>query len=98
MGEWQGRVAFISGGVSGLGLGLAKAFSDAGMRLALSYRNEAYREAAAEWFESNGRETPLWVRLDVLDRAGIAYKLFDPTKYNIPGSFGNICTNAKFHS
>ena len=35
MGEWQDRVAFISGGVSGLGLGIAQAFSNAGMRLAL---------------------------------------------------------------
>lgn len=72
MGEWQDRVAFISGGVSGLGLGIAQAFSNAGMRLALSYRNEDYRAAAAQWFAENGREEPLWVRLDVLDRAGWA--------------------------
>jgi ABC-type nitrate/sulfonate/bicarbonate transport system substrate-binding protein len=31
-----------------------------------------------------------------LDRAGIAYKLFDPTAYGIPGSFGLIYTNPKF--
>ncbi len=31
-----------------------------------------------------------------LDRAGIAYKLFDPTSYGIPGSFGLIYTNPKF--
>jgi NAD(P)-dependent dehydrogenase (short-subunit alcohol dehydrogenase family) len=72
MSDWQGRVAFISGGVSGLGLGIAKACSDAGMRLALSYRNEDYRAQAAEWFAQNGREEPLWVKLDVLDRAGWA--------------------------
>lgn len=72
MGEWTGRVAFISGGVSGLGLGIAQAFSNAGMRLALSYRNEDYRARAAEWFAANGREEPLWIKLDVLDRAGWA--------------------------
>lgn len=72
MSEWQGRVAFISGGVSGLGLGIAQAFSDAGMRLALSYRNEDYRASAAAWFAANGREEPLWVKLDVMDRAGWA--------------------------
>lgn len=72
MNDWHGRVAFISGGVSGLGLGIAKAFSDAGMRLALSYRNEDYRAQAAVWFAANGREEPLWVRLDVMDRAGWA--------------------------
>ncbi|MBN8499784.1 MAG: SDR family NAD(P)-dependent oxidoreductase [Sphingomonadales bacterium] len=70
MAEWHGRVAFISGGVSGLGLGIAKACSDAGMRLALSFRNEAYRADAARWFTDNGREEPLWIKLDVMDRAG----------------------------
>ena len=72
MSDWQGRVAFISGGVSGLGLGIAQAFSDAGMRLALSYRNEEYRAQAAQWFAANGREEPLWIKLDVMDRAGWA--------------------------
>lgn len=72
MSEWQGRVAFVTGGVSGLGLGIAQAFSDAGMRLALSYRNEDYRAAAARWFAENGREEPLWIKLDVMDRAGWA--------------------------
>lgn len=72
MDDWSGRVAFITGGVSGLGLGIAKACSDAGMRLALSYRNEDYRAQAAAWFAANGREEPLWVRLDVMDRAGWA--------------------------
>ena len=70
--EWAGRVAFVTGGVSGLGLGIAQAFSDAGMRLALSYRNEDYRAQAAAWFAAEGREEPLWVRLDVLDRDGWA--------------------------
>jgi NAD(P)-dependent dehydrogenase (short-subunit alcohol dehydrogenase family) len=69
---WAGRVAFISGGVSGLGFGIARAFSDAGMRLALSYRNEDYRSKAAAWFAQNGREEPLWIKLDVTDRAAFA--------------------------
>jgi NAD(P)-dependent dehydrogenase (short-subunit alcohol dehydrogenase family) len=72
MSDWQGRVAFITGGVSGLGLGIAKACSDAGMQLALSYRNEDYRAQAAAWFAEQGREEPLWVKLDVMDRTGWA--------------------------
>lgn len=71
-GDWQGQVAFITGGVSGLGLGIAKACSDAGMRLALSYRNEDYRAEAARWFANHGREEPLWLKLDVMDRARFA--------------------------
>lgn len=67
--QWAGRVAFITGAVSGLGLGVAQAFADAGMKLALSYRKEADRAAAAAWFAANGHPEPLFVELDVQDRA-----------------------------
>lgn len=69
---WEGRVAFITGAVTGIGLGVAQAFADAGMRLALSYRNEDDREAAAAWFAANGHEAPLFCKLDVQDRARFA--------------------------
>jgi NAD(P)-dependent dehydrogenase (short-subunit alcohol dehydrogenase family) len=69
---WQGRVAFVSAGVSGIGFGIARAFAGAGMRLALSYRNEAHRDAAEGWFAEAGLEAPLFVPLDVTDRAGFA--------------------------
>ncbi|NBC36568.1 SDR family NAD(P)-dependent oxidoreductase [Novosphingobium sp. FSY-8] len=69
---WAGRVAFVSGGVSGLGFGIARALAEAGMRLALSYRNEDYRSKAAAWFAQNGHEEPLWIKLDVTDREGFA--------------------------
>jgi NAD(P)-dependent dehydrogenase (short-subunit alcohol dehydrogenase family) len=69
---WQGKVAFITGGVSGIGFGIARAFSNVGMRLALSYRNEAYRADAERWFVDQGREVPLFVKLDVTDRARFA--------------------------
>jgi len=75
MGEdnvWQGRVAFVTGAVTGIGLGVAQAFADSGMKLALSYRNEDDRAAAAEWFASKGYEQPLFVKLDVTDRARFA--------------------------
>ncbi|MCB2067436.1 MAG: SDR family oxidoreductase [Erythrobacter sp.] len=70
--EWQGRVAFITGAVTGIGLGTAQAFADAGMRLALSYRSEADRAAAEEWFASRGHEVPLFCKLDVTDRQRFA--------------------------
>ncbi len=92
MSEWAGRVAFISGGVSGLGLGIAQAFSNAGMRLALSYRNEDYRAQAARWFAEQGREEPLWIRLDVLDRDGWA-----AAAEQVTAQFGEVhvlCNNA----
>src|SRR5690606_20666336 len=69
---WEGRVAFITGAVTGIGLGVAQAFADAGMRLALSYRNEDDRAHTAKWFADKGYEQPLFLRLDVTDRARFA--------------------------
>ena len=70
--DWAGKVAFITGAGTGIGFGIARAFSDAGMRLALSYRNEAQLERCDAWFEERGRELPLWIKLDVTDREGFA--------------------------
>ncbi len=69
---WEGRVAFITGAVTGIGLGVAQAFADAGMKLALSYRNEDDRAATAQWFASKGYDQPLFLKLDVTDRARFA--------------------------
>ena len=69
---WKGRVAFITGAVTGIGLGVAQAFADGGMRLALSYRNEEDRARTAEWFAGKGYEQPLFCKLDVTDRTGFA--------------------------
>jgi len=69
---WAGRVAFITGAVTGIGLGVAQAFADAGMRLALSYRSEDDKARAAQWFAEKGYEQPLFVKLDVTDRKRFA--------------------------
>ena len=49
-----------------------EAFADAGMRLALSYRNEDDKERTAEWFAAKGYAQPLFLNLDVTDRARFA--------------------------
>jgi NAD(P)-dependent dehydrogenase (short-subunit alcohol dehydrogenase family) len=67
--NWHGKTAFITGGVSGIGFGIARAFSNAGMDLILAYRNEAYRAEAERWFVEQGRAAPRFVKLDVTDRA-----------------------------
>jgi NAD(P)-dependent dehydrogenase (short-subunit alcohol dehydrogenase family) len=69
---WAGKTAFITGGVSGLGLGIAQAFAEAGMRLILSYRNEDYRAQSEAWFADNGYDVPRYVALDVTNRARFA--------------------------
>jgi len=70
--DWKGKVAFITGAGTGIGFGVARAFSNAGMRLALSYRNEEQRERCTKWFFDNDREQPIWIKLNVTDRDGFA--------------------------
>jgi NAD(P)-dependent dehydrogenase (short-subunit alcohol dehydrogenase family) len=67
--DWQGRTALITGGVSGIGFGIARAFSAAGIDLVLTWRNEGHRAGAEGWFTRNGRPPPRFVHLDVTDRA-----------------------------
>ncbi|MDE2341138.1 MAG: SDR family oxidoreductase, partial [Alphaproteobacteria bacterium] len=47
----------------------ARAFSNAGMNLILTYRNEDYRRVAADWFAAQNHTQPRFVKLDVQDRA-----------------------------
>lgn len=70
--DWHGKTAFITGGVSGIGFGIARAFAEAGLNLILSYRNDAYRTEAERWFQDHGYPLPRFIKLDVTDRAGFA--------------------------
>lgn len=69
---WQGKRALITGGVRGIGWGIARAFSDAGIDLVLTYRNDAHRTEAEQWFAQRGRALPVFHKLDVTDRGGWA--------------------------
>jgi short-subunit dehydrogenase len=66
--EWKGKTALITGGVSGIGFGIARAFSAAGIDLILTYRNEDHRSEAEAWFKLHARAIPRFVALDVTDR------------------------------
>jgi short-subunit dehydrogenase len=66
--EFAGKTALITGGVSGIGFGIAQAFSNYDIKLILTYRNEAHRAQAEAWFQRQGREAPQFVKLDVQDR------------------------------
>ncbi len=90
--DWKGKTAFVTGAVSGLGFGIARAYSNAGMRLALGYRNEAYRADAERWFADNGREMPLFLKLDVQDRARWA-EVADEVESHF-GKIHVLCNNA----
>jgi NAD(P)-dependent dehydrogenase (short-subunit alcohol dehydrogenase family) len=70
MGDVEGKVAFITGGSSGIGLGIARAFIDAGMKVAITYRTQAHLDSALEHLGS-ARERIHSIRVDVTDRAGM---------------------------
>ena len=69
MQDVEGKVAFITGGASGIGLGAAKAFVDAGMKVVMADIRQDHIEAALEVFETRqqGRQVHA-IQLDVTDR------------------------------
>ena len=67
--RFAGQTALITGGVSGIGFGIAQAFARAGIGLVLTWRNPDHRDAALAWFAAEGLPAPRMERLDVTDRA-----------------------------
>jgi len=67
--ELAGKVAFITGSGGGIGLGIAKACANAGMKVALSDVDESALERAAAELGAVTAEV-MTIPLDVTDRAG----------------------------
>lgn len=73
MKDVQGKVAFITGGASGIGLGIAGAFVAAGMKAVLADLRQDHLDAALERFARQGQSAQVHgIRLDVTDRAAMA--------------------------
>ena len=64
----KNKVAFITGGASGIGLGMAKAFAGAGMKLAIADIDDKALAKAADLFGKQGVAVKT-IKLDVRDRA-----------------------------
>jgi NAD(P)-dependent dehydrogenase (short-subunit alcohol dehydrogenase family) len=69
--EPAGKTAFITGAASGIGLGMARAFAGAGMKVAMTDCDTGALEAAAADLAATGA-TVLALPLDVTDRAAFA--------------------------
>lgn len=65
-----GKTAFVTGGASGIGLGIAKALLGAGMNVTIADIRQDHLDAAVA--ELAGGDRVLAVRLDVTDRADFA--------------------------
>ncbi|MEN3950520.1 SDR family NAD(P)-dependent oxidoreductase [Iodidimonas sp. SYSU 1G8] len=89
MREFSGRTAFITGGASGIGLAMARAFADKGMRLVLSDVNKAALDAAES--ELKPRTDVLVLAQDVTDRAAWAEAVSQVEAF---GKLHVVCANA----
>lgn len=91
MDKLKGKTAFITGGASGIGLAIAKAAVEAGMKVALADLRRSVLDEALEWFRGNGAEA-IGIELNVTDRAAYENAAAEAT-----AKLGNIhllCNNA----
>jgi NAD(P)-dependent dehydrogenase (short-subunit alcohol dehydrogenase family) len=72
MQDLGGKIAFVTGGSSGIGLGVVKVLAAAGMKVAFTYRQTQHRDEALAHFAAHPAQRVHAIRLDVTDRAGFA--------------------------
>lgn len=82
--DLKGKVAYITAASDGIGLGIARAASNAGMKVVLGYRNEERLKAALPLFKP-GNAGVHAIRHDVTDREGWKKLLAE-----INDKFGNL--------
>jgi NAD(P)-dependent dehydrogenase (short-subunit alcohol dehydrogenase family) len=87
-----GKVAFITGGVSGIGLGIAKAFALAGMKVVISYRRQDHLDEAMAWFKARPQLVVHAIKLDVTDREGMKRAAEETVR--VFGKVHVLCNNA----
>ena len=84
--DLTGRVACVTGGNGGIGLGMAQAFVEHGASVAIIGRNQAKLDSAkADLIESAGQERVLSLQCDVTDR-----EASDAALKQIAAKFGGL--------
>jgi NAD(P)-dependent dehydrogenase (short-subunit alcohol dehydrogenase family) len=68
--EFAGKTAFVTGGASGIGLGMARAFLDRGMKVVMADLLQQHLDEAAALLRGQNRLHQ--IQLDVADRAAMA--------------------------
>ena len=90
MREVEGKTAFVTGGASGIGLGMAAAFVGAGMNVVIADLRRDHIDTALERFGGSDRVHA--IELDVTDRDGFA-RAADETE-SVFGNVHVLCNNA----
>jgi 2-deoxy-D-gluconate 3-dehydrogenase len=71
MGELNGRVAVVTGGNGGIGLGMARGLAKAGARVVVAARDEAKSAAAVRELSALGDAGALAIAVDVADERSV---------------------------
>ena len=89
----EGKVAFITGGASGIGLGIAKVFVKNGMKVVIADMRQDALDEAMDYFRENGTGDSVHpIKLDVTDRE--AYKLAADEAEKVFGKIHMLINNA----
>jgi NAD(P)-dependent dehydrogenase (short-subunit alcohol dehydrogenase family) len=91
MKDVAGKVAFITGGGSGIGLGMAQVFMRAGMKVVIADIRQEFLDQAMARLESASGSVHA-VRLDVTDRAAMARAADEAER--VFGKVHVVCNNA----
>ena len=86
----DGKVAFITGGASGIGFGMARTFLSEGMKVVIADYNEAHLAAAREALAGNNAVH--FIKVDVSDRA--AMRAAANEAIAVFGKIHLLCNNA----
>ncbi|TDI59103.1 MAG: SDR family NAD(P)-dependent oxidoreductase [Alphaproteobacteria bacterium] len=87
----EGQVAYITGGASGIGFGMATAFAKVGMKIALADIEEGAVTKAAQALQADGADARPFV-VDVTDRKGLAESR--DAAISAFGGINLVCNNA----
>jgi NAD(P)-dependent dehydrogenase (short-subunit alcohol dehydrogenase family) len=90
--DLSGRVALVTGGSSGIGLGIVKALAKAGVQVAFTYRRDDHCAQAMSFFRSHPGMSVLPVHLEVTERESFA-RVADEVE-NVLGPISILCNNA----